>query len=66
MRMLDGKIPPVRSVLIYPREDGRARTTLLDAVEYLREQGVTVAVPAERRRWRGRTGWPRWRSAGST
>lgn len=42
-----GKIPPVRSVLIYPREDGHARTTLLDAVEYLREQGVTVAVPSE-------------------
>ena len=40
-------IPPVRSVLIYPREDGHARTTLLDAVEYLRAQGVTVVVPSE-------------------
>jgi NAD+ kinase len=40
-------IPPVRSVLIYPREDGRARPTLLGAVEYLRKQGVAVSVPVD-------------------
>jgi NAD+ kinase len=40
-------IPPVRSVLIYPREDGHARTTLVDAVEYLRGAGVAVAVPSD-------------------
>ncbi len=40
-------IPPVRSVLIYPREDGHARTTLIDAVEYLRGAGVAVAVPSD-------------------
>ncbi|HEY0138260.1 MAG TPA: NAD(+)/NADH kinase [Nannocystis sp.] len=40
-------IPPVRSVLIYPREDGRARTTLIDAVDFLRREGVAVAVPKD-------------------
>ena len=40
-------IPPVRSVLIYPREDGRARTTLIDAVEFLRREGVAVAMPKD-------------------
>ncbi len=40
-------IAPVRSVLIYPREDGRARTTLIDAVDFLRKEGVAVAVPKD-------------------
>ena len=39
-------IDPVRSVLLYPREDGRALATQLRAVEVLREYGVAVAVPA--------------------
>jgi NAD+ kinase len=39
-------IPPVRSVLLYPREDGRALATLQRAVELLRAAGVAVAVPA--------------------
>jgi len=38
-------IDPVRSVLLYPREDGRAMTTLLHAVAVLRGHGVAVAVP---------------------
>jgi len=40
-------IAPVRSVLLYPREDGRALSTLQRAAAYLREQGVVVAVPEE-------------------
>ncbi len=40
-------IDPVRSVLLYPREDGRALATLLRAVAYLGEHGVAVAVPEE-------------------
>ena len=40
-------IAPVRSVLLYPREDGRALATLLRAVAYLGEHGVAVAVPEE-------------------
>jgi NAD+ kinase len=39
-------IPPVRSVLLYPREDGRALATLVRAVEVLRMAGVAVSVPA--------------------
>ncbi len=38
-------IAPVRSVLIYPREDGRARRTLVHAIEFLRSHDVTVFVP---------------------
>lgn len=38
-------IDPVRSVLFYPREDGRAMATLLHAVAVLRGHGVAVAVP---------------------
>ena len=49
-------IAPVRSVLIYPREDGHARTTLLDAVEYLRGEGVAVAVPSDVTEVEGATG----------
>lgn len=39
-------IPPVRSVLLYPREDGRALATLVRAIERLRAAGVAVSVPA--------------------
>jgi NAD+ kinase len=38
-------IPPVRSVLLYPREDGRALATLVRASATLRAAGVTVMVP---------------------
>ena len=39
-------IPPVRSVLLYPREDGRALATLIRAIEALQAGGVAVTVPA--------------------
>jgi len=39
-------ISPVRSVLLYPREDGRAIATLVRAIETLRAGGATVVVPA--------------------
>lgn len=39
-------ISPVRSVLIYPREDGRALATLIRATQQLRAGGVAVTVPA--------------------
>lgn len=39
-------IPPVRSVLLYPREDGRAIATVVRAIEVLHAAGVRVTVPA--------------------
>ncbi|MCA9693093.1 MAG: NAD(+)/NADH kinase [Nannocystaceae bacterium] len=39
------KIPPVRRVVLYPREDGRAMAKVVLGVAWLVERGISVAVP---------------------